>query len=181
MTGREAEAIRAILRWDMVRCTPQEYPGVRRALLCFALLSDADEQPPVEGPAPTNTPSPLWTCPTCRGPMVIIERFEDLEEFRRSLAMLSDSGVEGVYKTRIVALMGSDPASSSHSAACDGLEGVAANQKAVLKAIVVQPLPSRLWQHVLSPGLQCASSGHLVKLLSLSPSALQPSSVVRVP
>ena len=51
-------------------------PRRRRALLplCFALLSRADEPQAANGTTRAGTRPPLWLCPRCGSPMVILER-----------------------------------------------------------------------------------------------------------
>jgi Putative transposase/Transposase zinc-binding domain len=49
--------------------------------LCLQLLADSGRVPPKAGSEEkaTSSPSPLWTCPQCGGPMVLIERLTPKE------------------------------------------------------------------------------------------------------
>jgi integrase len=43
--------------------------------LCFELLAKTDERQAMISDPPADAPRPLWRCPRCGGPMVIVERF----------------------------------------------------------------------------------------------------------
>jgi hypothetical protein len=53
----------------------------RKALLplCFACLQSARRLDSVSEPRLSGTPQPLWTCPRCGGPMVLLERLNPAE------------------------------------------------------------------------------------------------------
>jgi hypothetical protein len=61
-------------------------PRRRGALLplCFALLSRAEAPRTAISPTPADPRPPIWTCPCCGGPMVILERFSATETRFRS-------------------------------------------------------------------------------------------------
>ena len=48
--------------------------------LCVRLFAESGPVPPEVGSAGTGfSPRPLWTCPNCRGPMILLERLSAIE------------------------------------------------------------------------------------------------------
>ena len=53
--------------------------------LCFQLLASADTLAPPSGSEPkSDSPRPLWLCPRCGGPMVLLERLSPVQARLRS-------------------------------------------------------------------------------------------------